>query len=160
MESNLEDYRKAYNYKKLAYTLKTGKALKRTQFHRIIAYLSKQSQNYCYASSKQLPLESDLITSSISLFEKNIEEQVSLLKESFEKFVPGSKFKDVLADEYIQKQIAVRFTYDRNNIDWALIDYEIIKYHSDNMFIHQTLNVPFIHELRKVWWEQTKMNFE
>lgn len=147
------EYRKKYEHTKLAYTLKTGKKLRRKQFHKTITYLSNLYMHYRYANCVQACSPGICRSTLVFKRDDNIN-QKELLLESFNKFVPDSKFvkSHLIKQEYPTSlnEISFIFEYESSKIDWGYMDFELVTFHKDNIMFNNILKVPMIKEMRRL----------
>ena len=166
MESNLDtmvcEYKKLYEQKKLLYLLKTGKELKRREFHKILVYLAKLTSVYWYSDSRNCVKDNYNTVSNIYFSKSSSIDIESLICDAFKRFVPISSTAQVIkidpkSSSYTKDALLYRFYYDRKSIDWGSVDAELMANHSFNIKIHATNKLPYIKDFHLKWWEQQQL---
>ena len=162
IESLKTDYRKFYDRNRLAYTLKTGKLLKRKELHKRLVYLSKQSCDYNYSHSITIAEGEFDRRTELNLKLKNKDEQVELVVDTFQRYIKGCELSKCFiigeVTNYDEKNLIIWLNYKRDNIDWVSMDEELITNHYHNIHIHHQLKIPYITETRLKWWEILNLN--
>ena len=163
MESNLDimisEYKKLYEQKKLLYLLKTGKELKRREFHKIIVYLAKLTDYYWYSDSRNCVKDNYNTVSSI-YFNRLASEDLESICKTFNRFVPESSQASIVSPVHGLKDNSsmYRVYYNKKSIDWGSIDAELMTNHSFNIKMHEHNKIPYIKNFHLKWWEQQHLN--
>lgn len=156
-DMTLESYTKTYNHREVILKLKGHKTHKKRGLFKRIFYLARQFHALTYHScgdynNSQYNKRAEFCTTT------NID--IELLKKTCEKYISDCKMTILNAKfTSFSSDLRINLEFNNENVNWILLNYDLINEHSDNVYDHQALHFTLKDYCFK-WWEQVKLNFE